>query len=183
MSERFGMLAGADGNVMIGNSSTDFDAYYDGLLGHGPKKARPGKFLEEPVKAFVNRMAAERPPGWREAAGACLEMSIPELAFACAKAEEAARTADREGVLVALEAGRVALVGIPTNVGVATALREFDPGSAPTLVIFTRQPKARGRVEIVWANYAKPVTFDLSDFERAAFAASAASAFEREAGT
>jgi hypothetical protein len=38
----------------------------------------------------------------------------------------------------------------------------------PTLLIYASlKPRARGgRAEIVWAEYAKPVTFELSEFER-----------------
>ena len=70
---------------MVGNSITDFDAYYAGVVGDGPKRPKPRKFLEEPVTGFVERMARERPPGWRDAAGVCLDLSIPELAFALAR--------------------------------------------------------------------------------------------------
>jgi hypothetical protein len=62
MCERFGMLA--DGaHLKLANSTTDLDAYYDGLMGRGPKRRRPGKFLQEPARTFVDRMATDRPEG------------------------------------------------------------------------------------------------------------------------
>jgi hypothetical protein len=82
LNERFGMLA-EEGTVSIANSTTDFDAYYDGQMGRGPKRPPPRKFLDEPVRGFVERMATERPPAWRTAAGVCLDLSIPELAAVC----------------------------------------------------------------------------------------------------
>lgn len=76
LCERFGSLAG-EGHHIVGNSITDFDAYYAGVVGDGPKRPKPRKFLEEPVTGFVERMARERPPGWRDAAGVCLDLSLP----------------------------------------------------------------------------------------------------------
>jgi hypothetical protein len=170
-SERFGMLA-EHGQTIVGNSSTDFDAYYDGLLGHGPKLNPPGKFLREPVRRFVERMASVRPLGWREAAGACLDLSVPELAFVCSKAKDVARRARLERQATLLGLGRVALVGMPPKADAATVLSEFQPDDGdPTLLIYCREAAAK-RVEIVWAKYAKPVTFELSEFEKAAFNAS-----------
>jgi hypothetical protein len=181
LSERFGMLA-EGGQTIVGNSSTDFDGYYDGLLGHGPKRKPPGKFLREPVKAFVERMASVRRRGWRQAAGACLDLSIPELGFVCGKAQEIALRATAEGQPLFLELGRVALVGVPRTADVATVVREFHAyGPDPTLLIYCAEATPK-RVEIVWAKYAKPVTFELSDFEKAVFDAPETSPFRLAAG-
>lgn len=168
--ERFGMLA-ANGKAIVGNSSTDFDSYYNGLVGHGPKQKAPRKFMCEPISAFVDRMSAERPAGWRDAAGACLDLSIPELAFTCAKAKDVARHATHESQPVWVNMGRVSLVGIPREADIATVLAQpAAQDSDPTLVIYCREATSK-RTEIVWAKYAKPVTFELSDFEEAAFKA------------
>ena len=143
-----------------------------GLLGHGPKRKPPGKFLREPVKAFVDRMASVRPSGWRDAAGVCLDLSIPELAFVCGKAKDVARRATVERQPAWLVLDRVALVGIPPRGDVATVLDELEPDDGdPTLLIYCGEATPK-RVEIVWAKYAKPVTFELSEFEKAAFSAS-----------
>jgi hypothetical protein len=169
LCERFGSLA-SHGIVSIGNSSTDFDAYYAGLLGEGPKRDRPTKLLKEPVKAFVTRMATERPKGWRDAAGVCLDMSIPELAAVCAKTRDVCRDATHEGDLIGLKFGRVALIGIPLGSGFkGVNYKDLFDGDA-TLVVYCRETHSK-RPQIVWAEYAKPVTFELSDYERAAFAA------------
>ncbi len=179
LCEQFGMLAD-NGIVVIGNSSTDFDAYYDGLLGHGPKKRRPRKFLREPVKAFVDRMATERPLGWRDAAGVCLDMSLPELAFVCDMAPKAARSAAREGMPMWANVGRVALVGIPKHTGAESVPDQVDPENEdPTLIVYAREA-SRGRAEIVWAKYGRPVTFQLSEFERSMFDAPDISPFRFE---
>jgi hypothetical protein len=174
--ERFGMLEDAD-MFVIANSTTDFDAYYDGLMGNGPKRPRPTKFLEQPVKAFIDRMAAERPHEWREAAGVCLDLSIPELAFVCGQAAEATRRATREAAPVGIQLGRTVLVGMPPDMELSAAgqqieLEEIDA----TLIVYVRQAKGR-RAEIVWAEYAKPVTFELSEWEKAVFASPATSPF------
>jgi hypothetical protein len=168
LSERFGMLAEGS-KTIVGNSTTDFDDYYNGLLGHGPKRKPPRKFLREPVKAFVQRMASDRPRGWREAAGACLDLSIPELGVVCGKATEGALRATAQGQPIFLDLGRVALVGIPRTADVAAVVREFVAfTSDPTLLIYCAETTSK-RVEIVWARYAKPVTFQLSKFEKAVF--------------
>jgi hypothetical protein len=164
--ERFGMLAEATGKVIVGNASTDFDSYYNGLVGHGPKVKAPGKYLHEPVRAFVERMAAERPVGWREAAGVCLDLSLPELAYVSGRAKEVARQAALEGRRVWEDTGRMALVGIPPNADIAGVLAQPDAGD-PTLVVYCREA-ANKRPEIAWAKNTKAVTFELSDFEKAA---------------
>jgi hypothetical protein len=170
--ERFGMLAEATGKVIIGNASTDFDSYYNGLVGHGPKVKAPGKYLREPVRAFVDRMAAGRPAGWRQAAGVCLDLSLPELAYVSGRAKEVARQAAFVGRRVWEDTGRMALVGIPPNADIAGVLAQPDRGD-PTLVVYCREA-AGGRPEIAWAKSAKAVTFELSDFEKAASKAAAA---------
>jgi hypothetical protein len=168
LCERFGMLH-ESGHVLVANSSTDFDAYYDGLAGRGPKAKRPRKFLREPVTSFVARMAADRPPGWLLAAGACLDLSIPELAVVAEKAEEVAQKARASDAIVILDAGRVALLGIPQAVDAPAVVADYPvPSGDPTLVVACRLDVA-GRGEVAWAGYRKPVTFELSPFERAVF--------------
>jgi hypothetical protein len=76
--------------MILANASTDFDAYFDGLEGRGPKRAPPTKFLPDSIRAFVSRLSESRPPGWREATGVCLDLSIPELAFVDGKMGELA---------------------------------------------------------------------------------------------
>jgi hypothetical protein len=168
LGERFGMLAEARGNVIIGNASTDFDSYYNGLIGHGPKAKAPGKFLQEPVRGFIDRMAADKPAGWREAVGVCLDLSLAELAYVCVMAKEVARKAGGVDERVWVDIGRVALVGIPPTADAAGVLAQPAPGgSDPTLIVYCREA-ANTQPEVVWAKYAKAVTFELSDFEKAA---------------
>jgi hypothetical protein len=60
LCERFGTLAG-DGHQIVGNSSTDFDAYYAGVVGEGPKRPMPRKFLTDPLTGFIDELAQQRP--------------------------------------------------------------------------------------------------------------------------
>lgn len=169
--ERFTGLQGG-GRMIIGNASTDFDAYYDGLAGRGPERAALKKFLPDSVRAFVSRLAATRPPGWREATGACLDLSIPELAFVDVKLGELATEAAMTGP-VSLVAGRVLLLGLPRRMNASEALMLYDPGEGdPTFAVACRLGNA-AEPEIAWAQYRKPFTFDLSDFEEQAFEAAA----------
>jgi hypothetical protein len=178
LSERFGMLA-EHGSVIVGNSTTDFDAYYDGLQGRGPERDTPRKFLEEPVKGFVERMATERPEGWRLASGVCLDLSIPELGVVCLKALDVARAANREGEPVELRFGRGALVGLPKEADFTAGLAQRSSNGDATLIIYVRQVSAK-QAEIVWAEYGRPVTFELSDFEKSVLNAPETSAFQFE---
>lgn len=182
LCERFGSLAD-EGHYIVGNASTDFDAYYAGVVGDGPKKPRPGKFLEEPVKSFVDEVARERPPGWLDAAGACLDLSIPELAFVCGNAGRAGKEAASTGEPVVMEVGRVRLVGLPRGAILADVVAETerDEGDA-TFHIYVQGSKAR-RDQIAWAKRVKPIRFELSAYEKAVqdrWAASASGATATE---
>jgi hypothetical protein len=169
--ERFTGLQGG-GRMIIGNASTDFDAYYDGLAGRGPKRKPPRKFLPDSLRAFVSRLAYTRPPGWREATGVCLDLSIPELAFVDTKLREVATEAALAGP-VSLVAGRVRLLGLPRRMNASEALMLYDPREGdPTFAVACRLGIA-GEPEIAWAQYRKAFTFDLSDFEEQAFEAAA----------
>lgn len=172
--ERFAGLSGG-GRMILGNSSTDFDAYYDGLAGRGPRVEPPRKFLPDAIRAFVSKVATARPPGWREAAGVCLDLSIPELAFVEVKMRDLAREA-APGDPVALCAGRVLLVGVSRGTNPSVVLTVFDASeNDPTFAVACRLGRS-GEPEIAWGQYRKPVTFELSEFEKRAFAAAASSA-------
>ncbi len=165
--ERFTGLQ-EEGRMIIGNASTDFDAYYDGLAGRGPKREPPRMFLPESVRAFVGRLAVTRPPGWREATGVCLDLSIPELAFVDGKLREVASEAAAGPV--SLIAGRVLLLGLPRRVNASEGLMLYDPGEGdPTFAIACRLG-ITGEPEVAWAQYRKPFTSELSDFEEEAHA-------------
>jgi hypothetical protein len=170
LCERFGTLAG-EGHAVVGNSSTDFDAYYAGIVGDGPERPKPGKFLEEPVRGFIERMARERPAGWREASAACLELSIPELALVVGKARRIWKEANAADAPSVLECGRVLLVGVPRSHDLAEVIGSTEQReSGATFHIYVKGSKAKGG-ELVWATCVKPVDFALSDFEAAAFEA------------
>jgi len=169
LGERFPPLP--EGGIhQAGNSTTDFDAYYEGLQGRGPKRRPPEKFLKEPARAFVKRLATERPPGWRRACGVVLDLSLPELAFACHLAKKAGQDATAGGTDVAFSFGRGVLVGIPRGIADRAAIE-----SAPSLehdasfVIFAKETGGR-HGSLVWAQYGETISLELSDFEKAAFA-------------
>jgi hypothetical protein len=166
--------------VVIGNASTDFDDYYDGLAGKGPQREPPRKFLPESVRAFVDRVAHARPPGWREATGVCLDLSLPELAFVDATMHDMATEAAHAGPMGLVE-GRVLLVGLDGHANASRVLTTLDAGDAdPTFAVACRLAAEGGPV-IVWAQYRKRYSFDLSDSERRALAL-AAESLDRAAG-
>jgi hypothetical protein len=154
-----------NGKHQIGNSTTDFDAYYDGLMGRGPAREPPRKYLEEPAVSFIDRLALERPPGWRQAAGVILDLSIPELAFVCAKAKEVGRAADDRHRAEA-HFGRGVLVGVPRSADIDALIAR--PGGRRRDVSFIVYATAAGKHgRLVWATYGADVNLELSDFERA----------------
>ncbi len=172
LCERFGSLA-REGHQMVGNSSTDFDAYYAGVTGDGPKRPRPRKFLEEPITDFVERMARERPPGWRDAAGACLDLSVPELAFVVGESRRTWKRANASKAPDITDRGRVRLIGVPRGHDLTRVIAETEQlESETTFHIYVRGSKAK-RGEVAWAKGVKPVTFELSDFEKKTLQAAA----------
>jgi hypothetical protein len=167
LAHRFGALAN-DGHEFIGNSTTDFDDYYAGLAGDGPKARKPEKFLKGSTKRFVQRMAVERPDGWLRAAGACLDLSIPEIAFILCNEKHATRAANKSGRVDVTLCDRVRLIGLPRGSSIdaaTTQAKELE--SDATLDIYVCATNGR-RPEIVWAEQVKPITFELSDYEQAA---------------
>lgn len=145
---------------------TEFDAYYDGVQGRGPQRDAPRKLLEEPARSFMARMASERPLGWRKAAGVILELSIPELAFVCAKAKEVGRGATAEQLPVEVDFGRGVLVGVPKQTALDAVLEaaqgERDDAS---FFVYVRQTGGKRR-EIIWAKYCTNISLELSEFEK-----------------
>lgn len=162
---------GENGFHHLGNSTTDFDAYYDGLMDRGPKREAPSKFLKEPARSFVVRMATERPPGWRKAAGVVLDLSIPELAFVCVKAKKAGHMATARNQVVELEFGRGVLIGVPAHADQDTVLKyAAEARSDASFFVYAKESGSK-EGSIVWANYGATISFELSEFERLANAA------------
>jgi hypothetical protein len=162
---------GEGGRHHLGNSSTDFDAYYDGLMDRGPKRDAPSKLLKEPARSFVARMATERPPEWRKAAGVALDLSIPELAFVCVNSKIAGRMATARNQFVELDFGRGVLIGVPAQADQETVLEYAgEVRSDASFFVYAKESGSK-HGSIVWANYGATMSFELSEFERLADAA------------
>jgi hypothetical protein len=156
----------------LGNSTTDFDAYYDGLMDRGPKREAPSKFLEEPARSFVGRMVTDRPPEWRKAAGVLLDLSIPELAFVCAKSKRAGQMATARNHFVEFDFGRGVLIGVPAHADQETVLEyAAEARSDASFFVYAKESGSKDG-SIVWAHYGATISFELSEFERRADAAS-----------
>lgn len=167
LCERITGLHGG-GRMIIGNASTDFDAYYDGLAGRGPKREPPRKFLPDSVRAFVSRLASTRPPGWRGGDRRMSRSLDSGVAFVDTKLREVASEAAIAGP-VSLVAGRILLLGLARRVNASEGLMLYNSGDGdPTFAVACRLGNAGGP-EIAWAQYRKPFTFELSDFEEQAF--------------
>jgi hypothetical protein len=167
LSERFRALADG-GHLLVGNTTTDFDDYYASQAGRGPKRRKPEKFLKGSVKAFVERMARERPAGWLQAAGVCLDLSVPEMAFIAGYEREATRAANTSGRTDITICGRLRLIAIPKDAKLKSGMTEARVLESDAILdIYFRGATGR-RPEILWAEQVKPITFELSDYERAA---------------
>jgi hypothetical protein len=170
MAVRFPPL-GEGGFHHLGNSSTDFDAYYDGLMNRGPKRNPPTKFLEEPARSFVTRLATERPYGWRKAAGVILDLSLPELAVVCGSSKTTGQAATARNEFVELDFGRGVLVGVPAHADLETVLEyAAETRDDASFFVYAKESGSKDG-SIVWANYGKTITFSLSAFEEEANAA------------
>jgi len=67
--------------IEVIGSTVDFDDYFMGEAGQGPPARKPGMYQVTPINRFVRTLSRERPEGWLEAAGTCLDMSLLELAM------------------------------------------------------------------------------------------------------
>lgn len=160
-----------NGKHHLGNSTTDFDAYYDGLMGRGPKRKPPQKFLPLSAGAIVERLARERPDGWRKAAGVILDLSLVELGFVTSNAaKELGDEATRAGAFIEVEFGRGILIGVPRGIDRTLAVEHArKTRSDASFFVYVSGGGKRG--EIVWASYGSSFSQELSDFEKAYTAA------------
>lgn len=153
LAHRFGALAD-EGREMVGNSTTDFDDYYASLDGRGRKSRKPEKFLPGFVKTFVDRMARERPPGW--------------LTAVLAKGPAACKAAAASGTLEITTCGRLRLIASPPKMTPQNAIAETRKlDTDVTFDIYLAATKAR-QPQLLWAEQLKPITFELSDYGKAA---------------
>jgi hypothetical protein len=140
-------------------------------MDRGPKREAPSKFLEEPARSFVGRMATERPPDWRKAAGVLLDLSIPELAFVCVRSKTAGQMATARDQFVELDFGRGVLIGVPAHADQDTVLAyAAEASSEASFFVYAKESGSKDG-SIVWANYGARITFELSELERLAGAA------------
>jgi hypothetical protein len=165
LGERFGNLAD-DGMMQVGTSTTDFDDYYAGLAGTGPKTAKPEKLLPPTcAKRFVEKMARDRPRGWLSASGVLLDLSLPELAALDIKGQQLCKRANVTRSVCTLTCGRFRLLALPRGGKLRNAASEGRTPTEATFNIYLRGTAGK-HMEILWAETLKPVTFELSAFEK-----------------
>ncbi len=75
------LLENEKSRIQVVGSSTDFDAFYLGETGDGPKTERPRMFHTSLSRSFMEMLRQERPPGWIDAGRTCLFLTLEELAF------------------------------------------------------------------------------------------------------
>ena len=75
---------------------------------------------------------------------------------------------------MSLIAGRVLLLGLARGGNASEGLMLYDPGEGDPAFAIACHIGNAGEPEIAWAQYRKPFTFELSDFEEQAFSLVAA---------
>jgi hypothetical protein len=139
---------GEVGRIVVGGSTVDFDDYYMGEIGKGPKARKPRKFSIPLIQKFVGRLSNERPTGWLEAAGVCLELTPAQLAaidvFSRRAFQGLPKNEWRTG-----ESFRCAVVALGSNIGWEEARIALSPSSDVRKLIFLDRRK--GRVAVTWA--------------------------------
>jgi hypothetical protein len=147
------------GHVQVGNQSTDFDDYY---MGQVPRKKRPRMltFMRE-MREFLERISRERPEGWMDAIGTCLELSIAEMGILSGTLRRmpAAPTSEMligvhtEDPLGDSNGGGVSLAIVVIGTGIDEAeVRGYGPSDLPEVqrTVFVKR-SSRGRPMIIWA--------------------------------
>lgn len=148
------------GHVQVGNQSTDFDDFY---MGQVPRKKRPRMltFMRE-MREFLGRMSRERPDGWMDAVGTCLELSLAEMGILAgtlrrmpaAPAGEMWIAVHSEDPLGDSNGGGVSLAIVVVGPGTdEDEVRGSGPSDLPEgqRTVFVRH-SSRGRPMIMWAS-------------------------------
>lgn len=135
--------------MQVISSSTDFDDYYMGLTGGGPKKRKPELFTIPLVREFLTRMTDEQPAGWLEASFACLDLSLQDLAFVDVTAPRTLEGLPRDEYDIR-GYGKCLLIGLGEDLNWQVAsehARSIDPSAER--VIFVQ--RSDSDTKIVWA--------------------------------
>jgi hypothetical protein len=136
-------------HIQLTGSTTDFDDYYLGEYGHGPRKPRPRMFSIPLVSRFVKRVSKERPPGWLSAAGTCLDLSLEELAAADVLIRRLSRHV-KTGEVLWQHFGTCLFIVLGAGVKWATAWEQLpDRKEGAARVLFADVKK--GKPRLVWA--------------------------------
>lgn len=153
-----------DSVAILTGISTPIDDYYYWEAGLGPRIKRPTMAHSRVTKEFVVRMCNDRPEGWLDAAGVCLELANAELAgfskfvlqiatFASRGAVESLRVIlPSEGLDFRPERfPSLALISIPRKVDWQEVWRQaHDEFTDVERVLFV-SVSSRNRPKIVWA--------------------------------
>jgi hypothetical protein len=139
---------GEVGRIVVGGSTVDFDDYYMGEIGKGPRARRPQKFSIPVIRKFVERLSNERPDGWLEAAGVCLELTPAQLAAIDVFSRRAFQGLPKDEWRLG-ESFACAVVALGSNIGWQEARMALSLSSDVRKVIFLDRRK--GRIAVTWA--------------------------------
>jgi hypothetical protein len=135
--------------VSLGNASTDFDNFYLGELGSGPRSQRPRMFHTRASRSFCERLAQRRPNGWIDAGSAVLFLTLRELAFVDARLAVMVGGA-RRGEAVWQKMDKCCLVGLGDGLVWEDAYRDLPEAAASSRFVVFGEKGPRGP-RIAWA--------------------------------
>jgi hypothetical protein len=134
--------------IIVHGSTVDFDDYYIGEIGKGPKARKPRKFSIPIIEKFVKRLSIERQKGWLEAAGVCLELTLAQLAAVDVFSRKAFQGLPKKDFRTGEWYGCV-VVALGSSTTWEDAKAAVHPSSDARKIIFLDRRK--GRVAVTWA--------------------------------
>ena len=111
-------------HMYFGSSTTDFDAYYAGEIGHGPETPRPRRVLGDWFEATLVDLATRRPRGWLETSFAILDLPLEEAAELTGYCEHRAHRDLRGQRWTSWAAGNSVIVVLASDVAPTDVLLE-----------------------------------------------------------
>ncbi|MEE9246907.1 MAG: hypothetical protein V3U63_11975 [Gemmatimonadota bacterium] len=130
--------------INLANYTADFDDYYMWRPEAGKRPKKPQKFSIPIVRDYVSSLSATRPPGWLEAAGAALDLTLEELAAVKAIAKRSLAELGPSDVRP-LQVESLAVVGVGGEIEWRDALDDLEFESA-TRAVFLKRMKRKPRL-------------------------------------
>lgn len=112
-------------HVFFGSSTTDFDAFYAGVLGDAPIQERPHRVLGDLFETTLRELAETRPPGWLKSSFVILDLPLREAAELTGWAETIAYDEITGRRWIARQFGESVIVALADEVTATEVLLEI----------------------------------------------------------